>query len=169
MFTEHCINNFWQKVVKNGPDDCWGWSLGHDVDGYGRGWYQLKSDGITKGQSTHRLVMMFQTNAFIPKGLVVMHHCDNPGCVNPKHLSIATVAANNLDKKLKGRERAPRGEKQPFALLTDEQAREIRRVAIVGWRVGRHNGSNLKELALKYGVKQELIRRIARGELYKYA
>lgn len=103
----------------------------------------------------------------IPPGYVVCHRCDNPSCVNPEHLFIGTPADNNLDKKLKGRDRAPRGEQQGRALITNDIARKIRAEAIVGWRVGYNNGSNISEIAKKYGVPRELVRRIARGELYK--
>lgn len=43
----------------------------------------------------------------IPHGLVVMHACDNPMCVNPDHLSVGTPADNNLDMRRKGRAGRP--------------------------------------------------------------
>lgn len=33
----------------------------------------------------------------IPKGMVVMHSCDNPKCVNPDHLSVGTQLQNIHD------------------------------------------------------------------------
>lgn len=39
----------------------------------------------------------------IPHGMVVCHKCDTPGCVNPEHLFISTIAGNNRDKTAKGR------------------------------------------------------------------
>jgi hypothetical protein len=168
MFTQQSIDRFMKNVINNGPTECWGWKKSLDQDGYARVCFRYIDSQHTINMSGHRFMMVIQTGQPIPPGLVVMHSCDNPICCNPNHLSIGTVADNNLDKKLKGREKAPRGEKQPRALLTDEQAREIRRDAIVGYRSGRNNGSNLKELAAKYGVKTELVRRIAKGELYIY-
>jgi hypothetical protein len=36
-------------------------------------------------------------------GLVVMHTCDNPRCVNPKHLRLGTQALNTADRDAKDR------------------------------------------------------------------
>lgn len=36
-------------------------------------------------------------------GLVVMHSCDTPACIEPKHLKLGTVADNNRDMAQKGR------------------------------------------------------------------
>jgi hypothetical protein len=42
-------------------------------------------------------------NGVLPDSkLVVMHLCDNKLCVNPSHLTLATVAVNNLDAINKG-------------------------------------------------------------------
>lgn len=162
---QHSINLFWSKVIKQ--DGCWAFQSAKDRDGYGAFSYKREDSNKYIKAGAHRFMMLIHGHT-IPPGYVVCHKCDNPSCVNPDHLFIGTVADNNLDKKLKGRDRAPKGEKQPQASITDDIARKIKAEAVVGWRVGYNNGSNITEVAAKYGVKRELVRRIARGELYKH-
>lgn len=42
-------------------------------------------------------------NGPIPKGMVLMHLCDNPACCNPDHLTLGTQKDNIHDAVLKGR------------------------------------------------------------------
>lgn len=57
-------------------------------------------NGRTK--AAHRLAYELEHGP-IPKGMVVMHSCDVPGCFNPDHLSIGTQADNSADMHAKKR------------------------------------------------------------------
>jgi hypothetical protein len=57
-------------------------------------------DGRTK--AAHRLAYELEHGP-IPKGLVVMHKCDVPGCFNPEHLSVGTQSDNAVDMHNKNR------------------------------------------------------------------
>lgn len=51
---------------------------------------------------THRVAYEHK-NGPIPKGMVLMHLCDNPACCNPGHLTLGTKKDNTHDAVLKGR------------------------------------------------------------------
>lgn len=101
-----------------------------------------------KFYGAHRVAWMIEHGEW-PDG-VVMHACDNPLCVNVRHLSVGTPADNVKDAVTKGR-LAHKGEGNPRSKLTQDQVIEI--------RVARAAGVTQAALAEKYDV--------ARGTIYK--
>lgn len=98
----------------------------------------------------HRLVYT-KCIADIPEGLIVMHECDNPACINPEHLKLGTHQLNVADKELKGR--GNKGGANPMAKFTTEQVIEIRR---------RYAEGNISyaQLGREYGVNRSCIFKI---------
>ena len=102
----------------------------------------------------------------IPKGLCVMHTCDNRLCINPKHLVLGTIAENNADAWAKGRVKAPPkndfvpppryGEANNKTKLTEAEV-----VAI------RMSLEKPKDLARQYGVDRTTITNIQRRKTWK--
>lgn len=112
---------FWQRVEIKRPDDCWLFTGRKNQDGYGQIAYQCKTQNANR-------VSYIIANGPIPKGMVVMHTCDNPPCVNPKHLKIGTQQQNIEDMVSKGRNRNGGGGAQNvLSVLTADQRAEIRK------------------------------------------
>jgi hypothetical protein len=61
-----------------------------------------KGYGFHDGEGAHRWTWR-QANGPIPPGMMVCHHCDNPGCVNLAHLYLGTAADNAADMVARGR------------------------------------------------------------------
>lgn len=86
------IEKFNNKYEKKSEDECWEWKGSRHPKGYGR---------FGKSYIAHRFSYMIH-HGEIPKGMFVCHHCDNPPCVNPKHLFVGTNQ-DNVDDKMKKR------------------------------------------------------------------
>jgi hypothetical protein len=151
---EEAIQAFWNKVDKRGEDDCWEWKGSINHSGYG----QLTFD--KKHIFAHRLSYIFE-NGDIPEGMCICHHCDNPGCVNPKHLFIGTVRDNVLDMISKNRKYSNVGENNGRSKLTTDQVIEIRR------KYKRRIYTQLM-LAKEYGVARPSIKDILVGSHWKH-
>lgn len=57
---------------------------------------------MRRTQYHHRLVWE-ECFGPIPEGMFVLHHCDNPPCINPEHLFLGDHTANMRDMVSKGR------------------------------------------------------------------
>lgn len=105
---------FWSLTKPDG--DCIIWQGSKNRKGYGR----KKYDG------TQRLVHHIAwhlTYGVYPKDCL-LHSCDRPSCVNPKHLREGDHWENVRDRQ--SRQRQARGERHPFAKLTESQVRVIK-------------------------------------------
>jgi len=93
-YEERLRVRFWEKVrkIKKG---CWEW-VAVTAHGYGR----ISVRGVMV--LAHRLSWIW-ANGEIPKGMFVLHKCDNPTCVNPNHLFLGTKKDNTQDCIRKGR------------------------------------------------------------------
>lgn len=83
-------------------DGCWVWQGSKNRDGYGL----FMRDGRRRpGRRCERAsrVSWELHRGPIPRGLWVLHKCDNPSCVNPDHLFLGTVQDNVADMMRKGR------------------------------------------------------------------
>jgi len=89
------IDRFWSNVKLS--EDCWEWVGAKFNRGYGVFAYNGKSPGYA-----HRFSYELHHGP-IPKGMVIMHKCDNRKCVHPDHLKAGTQKENIHDAMKKGR------------------------------------------------------------------
>jgi hypothetical protein len=99
------VKHFWDRVNKDGPihlicGQCWVWIGALIRGGYGQ----------FRGERSHRFAYRNLVGE-IPDGILVLHRCDNPVCVNPAHLFLGTPQTNMDDKVSKGRQKG--GTKTP--------------------------------------------------------
>ena len=138
---------FWSKVEKTA--DCWLWTAGV-TSGYG----QIHLKRVL--HLAHRLSWQIHFGE-IPKGMCVLHKCDNKICVNPEHLWLGTKADNNADMLNKGRRADVKGEANPAHKLTVSDVINIRILDMPQ-----------RALAHLYGVSQTTICEIKTGRKWPH-
>lgn len=134
-------------------NDCQEWTRSLNSSGYGR--TNTKINGQWKRVAAHRLAFCKHYNLTVHEletmDLHVLHTCDNPRCVNPKHLFLGTHQDNMQDCKQKGRMNRATGSHNGNAKLTEDQRQTI---------IKSTEGSVL--LAKRYGVHRSTIAQIRR-------
>ena len=150
FMTPEILLPFSACVAEKGPDECWLWTGSRLVSGYGR----VRVKGVQA--LAHRLMFVLtHGEAAIRQFEVIRHTCDNPPCVNPRHLVGGTHADNVRDKMSRGRH--PRvglvGSAHPAAKLTEADVREIRR--------RRKQGETGVALAREFGMSRTALYRAA--------
>lgn len=157
--------NFNSRGFSVSDSGCWVWLGSKNSAGYGR----MKIRGVH--YFAHRVSYMIH-KGIIPDGFVICHSCDNPSCVNPSHLWAGTNGENQRDCTKKGRratgarhrsalypESIPRGEQTGRATLTENQVREIRRLA---------GTMSQQAIADMFGTPQTNVSRIIRGVAWRH-
>lgn len=94
----------------------------------------------------------------IPKGMVVMHTCDNPPCVNPEHLTLGTPTENRADCVSKKRHSF--GGSRKTAKIDD--------VTATGILLLHKNGASPKEIYDSLGVSRHIVHDLLRGRTWKH-
>lgn len=141
------LKRFWSKVKKT--RGCWWWTAFIPKKNYGRFWINGKNEGA------HRIAWIIK-NGSIPRGLHVLHRCDNRACVNPAHLFLGTNTDNMKDRNEKGR--TTHGEDHHSAKLTEEDVRQIR----------GHSFLSHKVLAARFGVSRRAIHYIINNKTWRH-
>jgi hypothetical protein len=152
-FSPTIADRLWRHTSKSvDVNACWPWT-GCLIGRYGRISTGTRDRNGRYGVERAHRVSYEIHNGPIPPGLFVLHSCDNPPCVNPKHLHLGTNVDNM--REAVERKRFPLGEAKATARLSEQQVCEMRRRLHAGERVGAVAGA--------YGVDRSTVRRVASG------
>lgn len=86
----HLEERFSQYFTPGDPDECWLWKGGRTGQ---RGCFRYGFGSSLAHRCSYEMY-----KGPIPKGLWVLHSCDNRLCVNPNHLRVGTGRDNARDR-----------------------------------------------------------------------
>jgi hypothetical protein len=109
------VDRFWEKVDRRAANECWPWTAATTFGGYGVIGEFGKHGRLIRA---NRLAYILSNGDIGPRE-VVRHTCDNPNCVNPRHLVAGTKKDNTADM-------ISRGRTNPKRKMTDDQVRTIK-------------------------------------------
>lgn len=133
------------KVVS----ECWFWLAQKDKDGYGI------LSGNNSNTRAHRYSFE-KYNGKILSGNVIRHTCDNPSCVNPKHLLQGTTK-QNCEDMLERKRDCMIGSRNNKAKLTENDIPKI-----------RADSGTINSIAEKFNVSCSTIKRIKSRKQWRH-
>lgn len=152
-YTKARKNNVRYTIDKNGCHICT--SHKRDKDGYPKKCERLK-EGEFKSYRMSRYLWS-QKRGDIPRGMFLLHSCDNPACINLEHLRIGTAKENSEDAVARGRMR--RGSEHTNSKLTECDVKQIKK---------QLNMKKDSELADEFNVSPALIWNIRNNKTWKH-
>ncbi len=147
-------DRFWIKVNKRGAKGCWIWTAAKNNKGYG----MIQGETVREFITAHRASWVLHSGK-IPKGACVLHKCDTPACVNPRHLFLGSQKENVHDMIAKGRGggQFKAGSQHQLSKVDKKTAAKIcSEYASV--RISQEN------LGAKYGLERHTVGLIIRGQ-----
>ena len=164
--TKGTRTRFWSYVNRMGRNDCWQWTGGTTLFGYGQFFLRSKRETKRVLEGAHRVSLVMKLGRDIRSDFCSLHTCDNPACVNPDHLWEGTIVDNNLDMGKKGRRKGnasserDKGESHVNSKLTNE--------IVLSIVEGLKKGIPQSKLAKKFKISQSIISRIRTGKSWSH-
>ena len=151
--TKPPTERFYSFIDKlDASNGCWEWT-GSTTQGrlqYGR--FTLNARPIYAHRYSYKIHF-----GEIPIGMLVLHKCDTPSCVNPAHLFLGTHKDNSLDMVNKNRQ--ARHSKNGRAILSEKDVVNIRK---------SRPQTTTKELAASFNVSVSTIQQLLSRRTWKH-
>jgi len=96
----------------------------------------------------------------IPEGKLICHTCDNPNCLELKHLYIGTPKDNMQDCILRKRHKTPIGSESTNTKLTEYEVNQI--------KIAFSKGVTIRYISKKYNIGKSTAFRIKNGVTWKH-
>lgn len=132
---------------------CWIWLGSCNQRGYGR--LKVKKKLLFAHRISYEIF-----KGDIPEHIHVCHTCDNPGCINPKHLFLGTAQDNHDDMVKKERRKSDQGEANPGS--------KLKNIDVINIRYLLKNRGFVREIALKYDISTNAIYNIKNGKTWTH-
>lgn len=180
ILPEKVINKV--KTYIRDTEDCIEYPI-TNKDGYPE--YQPKIEGKKYHFYLHRVSYQMYYNEDLSTEDIICHKCDNPSCINPKHLFKGTHNDNVQDKVLKGRQAKGKGNgryvhgqytKEAIAFRKEQSqlnptprtwSRGLSEEKVIEIKLLLQIGTKVKDIVLKTNVSASQIKDIKRGKTYK--
>lgn len=145
---------FGDFIIPEPNSGCWLWIGRRTPAGYGHVFAEKTVVYV------HRVACEVRHGCGSTDGLFALHACDTPCCVNPDHLRPGTTRENWHDTLKRGRFPIVRGSAHPRAVIGEQDALSIRRLAI--------DGVYTSEIARRLNIHERICSDVIRGVTWKH-
>ena len=141
----------------------------------GYGIYQPRINGVKTHMLMHRESYAYYNNDVLTSDDIICHRCDNPACINPKHLFKGTHNDNVQDKVNKGRQAKGNthgkyidGRASDNIKYSNYYAnRSLSKIQVLAIKKLRQEGKTIKEISEELNINIQTIKDISCGRTYK--
>lgn len=146
------------KKYEVNESGCWDWQGAIKPSGYGQITVGSRTDGSRKNVTAHRAAY----EAFNGRigSAWVLHRCDNPRCINPRHLYLGDRRQNTKDAIDRDRYPSTVGERNGNAKIKEHMARNIKFL--------RSRNCSCGDIADGFGISINIVKEISSGRTWSH-